>query len=411
MNPVPQGHPPPRRRNIIFQQFVGLATSRLGSSLLNALSTLVLLRAVDANSYARFASAMVLALFLGSFANLGLEVLAMEAQAVKDDELTVRASGVHLALQLAAMIFTPLVAFVTGAYWVTAALLVAFSIGERRMSFWNCCLVGMGRSGETVGSNFISRLPPFVVLGLPATTTPNTTTAVFAALSLSGVALGSWRSRRRVGRLESRLTLFDLGVIRRSRAYWTSSLGQQLRQLDLPLMSGVASANATSAFAPASRLVGPMNLLPHSLGMAVFPRAAAGHHADVQRGLALGVASVIPIWLTSLVLWAWGRPLFVTLIGTEYASTWPIICLMLAAIGLSVPGVVSLASLQGYGLRRFAAVFEWTSSLAYLTAIAVIAPLYGGLGAAWTLMAVSAATAVIPTLRLAAYWREAHVAP
>lgn len=323
----------------------------------------------------------------------------MKASAVGDQELLRRTNGTHLAMVSSVIFAAPLVTFVAGlSPWISAALLV-YSAADRRFNFWNSQLIGQGRSHATFSVIVASRLPPLCIAALPKLS-DEAITLSFILLSIAGTIIGSTWSRLKVGGPSLSGATFDPSTVRMAHSYWMASIGQQSRQLDLPLLGLFAGVGIAALYAPASRLLGPMKIVSTSIGAAAFPQAASQHHSAVRRVVKVSSLAAVPAALCTPVIWLAGEGLFQRILGQEYSAAWPVVCLLLAGVAASLPGTVALAALQGYGVVRFTARFEWCSAAAHLLLVVTLGHSFGANQAATGALAVSILGGAIPVWRL-----------
>lgn len=388
------------RKKSLLGQTSSVALGRIVSAVITALSMIVLARAVQPIDFAQYSVALVASAFICVTLDQGLETLVTRASALGDVDEMSRANGTHSLLMAGAFLFAPVVALVSVSPIWLAVLVQAAAIGERRMSFWVGRLVGANRSHVTVPLLVLGRTPP-LALGVWMVAFPATNPfLLYSLLVVGGCFMSSVvgaHIARRDGVWGSQV---DFRVLRRSRPFWIASTIGQVRQLDLVAIRYISSGIGLPAYAPASRLVGPMKLLPSSLGAAVFPRAVSGAHADVRQAVRATWLAVPPTLLLTAVVWIFGEPVLNSILGPEYSGSWTPMAILATSVCVGIPGAVASSALQGYGFQRFVARVEILLLAVQALSLLALVPILGANGAALSVVVTSVVLTYAKSRRL-----------
>ncbi len=204
-------------------------------------------------------------------------------------------------------------------------------------------------------------------------------------VSATGIGLLAWR----------RVTAWDDAIDHRAFSFRASlhlSGGRLLETLyyrvDLWLVALISGSAAAALYSAPYRLLDGLQLLPRSMGVVALSHAASrereggrGYSAARLAAVAGGMAAVV-----ALPAALFARPVLVTGFGPAMAPAVPIFVVLMAA---AVPGAVVMALLARAAVlesRRFARSMA-VALLVNVAMNAVMIPLLGPVGAAWTTLA------------------------
>lgn len=127
-----------------------------------------------------------------------------------------------------------------------------------------------------------------------------------------------------------------IGAARGALGWWGVSLSSVLYQLQVPVVAAMASTTTASLFAVASRVIGPVLLLPASMATVVIPEMAHRLHTGGAWDLYHKFSRVCLAYMGVALLCAWPAGIIVTHIaGPRYVLALPLVAGMVAAGGLS----------------------------------------------------------------------------
>jgi O-antigen/teichoic acid export membrane protein len=186
-----------------------------------------------------------------------------------------------------------------------------------------------------------------------------------------------------------------IGAARGSLGWWGFGLSYVLLQLQLPVVAAVSSTAVAGLFAMASKVIGPVLLLPASMATVVIPELARRLHTGGAWDLYHKFSRVCLAYMGVALLCAWPAGIVVTHVaGPGYAAALPLVAGMVAAAGLSAYAQAFTAMLLAAGQLN--------------QATACIA---GGLSVALVLLAILGAWGPIESLAVVQLLAELVVLP
>ncbi|WP_433039069.1 lipopolysaccharide biosynthesis protein [Actinomycetospora sp. CA-053990] len=172
------------------------------------------------------------------------------------------------------------------------------------------------------------------------------------------------------------------GVVRdRARAmrpFWSASVSQQIRQLDVTILAFINPAAAIS-FAPASRLGTPLRLLPVAYSQILLSTMARDRRGVRRNELASCLVFAVCVYAPlAATAWIWVP----FLLGSDYeSSSAPIAIFILGLIPFSVASVLN-SSTQATGRAAYAAMSGWAGGISTLAFVFTLGVNFGATGAA-----------------------------
>ncbi|ORV45695.1 hypothetical protein AWC02_12275 [Mycolicibacter engbaekii] len=186
-----------------------------------------------------------------------------------------------------------------------------------------------------------------------------------------------------------------IGATRGAMGWWGLSLSNVLFQLQVPVVAALASTAVAGLYGVATKVVGPVLLLPASMATVVIPELARRLHTGHAWDLYQQFSRVCLSYMGLALLCAWPAGILVTRIaGPPYAAALPLVAGMVAAAGLSAYSQSFAAMLVAAGYPN--------------KATACIA---GGNSVALVLLAILAARGPIASLALVQLLGELIVLP
>jgi O-antigen/teichoic acid export membrane protein len=169
-------------------------------------------------------------------------------------------------------------------------------------------------------------------------------------------------------------------VLRGLRPYWFTIVGQGLRRLDVAVLTLAAGPAVSGIFAPASRLVAPLLLVPGTYSQMLLARMSAS-----QRPLRLREALMTGTLSTGafLVLAATAEYWIPLLLGPAYVPSIGPVQIIVSGLAFATVASLVASSLQATDRPQYAAVGAWTGTVTTLVLVLVLGRLHGAAGAAW----------------------------
>ncbi|MDN5858758.1 MAG: hypothetical protein L0H84_09050 [Pseudonocardia sp.] len=163
------------------------------------------------------------------------------------------------------------------------------------------------------------------------------------------------------------------------RPFWFATAGQAVRPIDVAVLGVVAGTAAAGTFAPASRLVPALMLVPFTYTQLLLGRISAGQAGLTARRL-IGVAVVATASFVTLAVLAdvW-VPL---LLGEDYLASVDVIRVVVASMVFATVSSAIASALHATDGAAYVAAAVWTSATITIVLVAVLGTTYGALGAA-----------------------------
>lgn len=189
-------------------------------------------------------------------------------------------------------------------------------------------------------------------------------------------------------------------LLRLTWPYWLHSAATQVRNLDTALVALIASPLAAGMYAVASRLTGPLRILPLSLATVLLPgltRTGGQITAKVRRGLFLVTALLAVFYILLAVSAAWLVP---AILGEEYANA--VLPVQIVCLGLVFGAIASLLAsvLQARGQARSVGYISLSTAVICMVTIALGAGAWGAVGASLGLVASFALQAAMMLIQV-----------
>lgn len=210
--------------------------------------------------------------------------------------------------------------------------------------------------------------------------------AFTCALAVSSTLAALIGQRKLRARLPPPVALGLLPLIRLTWPYWLHSTATQVRNVDTAIVLLVTTPVQAGLYAVASRLTGPLRILPVSLAAVVLPDVARSKGA-LTPNLVRGIFLMIGAMSAFYVIAGFTAPyLFEVLLSADYFMAIPAI--QVVCYGLIFGAVASILAsvLQARGYQRKVAASSVITSLYCVPAIAFGANNWGSVGAAVALV-------------------------
>jgi O-antigen/teichoic acid export membrane protein len=163
--------------------------------------------------------------------------------------------------------------------------------------------------------------------------------------------------------------------------FWLSELGDQIRDLDVPVLALVSSATA-GIYALPARLVRPMNLITQAGGWVAFPHLVRRQKVSRRELFLFMLGGSAPVFAVSAIAF-FAAPIVPFIAGADYAASVPVLQILSGAAFLSGPSTLLCIFLQartGKALRA-AGIIMLFGNLLLLACVFVAALGDGAVGA------------------------------
>jgi O-antigen/teichoic acid export membrane protein len=316
-------------------------TSRIVSSVALGATLLLLARISPVGSYGEFAVAGAVTTIAGTVFGFGapsrvLRIAAEDHSMRRRDRLEpvslIRGLYLlHLGINLALVAVMLIGAAVLG-FPATVAAGIVWGTGETLQTYAQNHFAGIGRHRVSSWLVATQRVVPcaavvaYLVMGRPANypmiaaafAVPVLIAAATPLVSVAGAHGGF------------------IGAACGSLGWWGLGLSNVLLQLQLPVLAVVSSTAVAGLFAMASKVIGPVLLLPVSMATVVVPELARRLHTGGAWDLYHKFSRVCLAYMGVALLCALPAGIVVTHVaGPRYAAALPLVAGMVAAAGLS----------------------------------------------------------------------------
>lgn len=306
--------------------------SRIVSSAILGVSLLLLARISPVASYGEFMVAGAVAMIAGIVTGFGAPMRVLRSAAEHEPMPLIRGLYLaHLGILCAVTVLLVVVA-VVGGLPATVSAGILWGTGDAIQMYAQNHFAGLGRHRAASWLVATQRLPPCVtVVGYLAQGREVDYTIVAVAFALT-LLVGAVAPLSSVRGARS-----DFGsVLRGGSRWWGLSMSNVLYQLQAPVVAAVANTIVAGWYAMASRVIGPLLLLPASLATVIIPELARRMITGGARELHRKFSLLCFAYAVVAIACAWPIGIVVTRIaGSAYDAALPLVVGMVCAAGLS----------------------------------------------------------------------------
>ena len=218
---------------------------------------------------------------------------------------------------------------------------------EQITQVWNSISIVEGKSQLLVRSYVSRRLPVVLSLGAGLIFGLDGLCCMVAGLVVGAFCsyIQGWSTQAEWARgLSPRLASSSGPRIEIDLPFWLSELGDQIRDLDVPVVALVNAATA-GIYALPARLVRPMNLVTSAGAMVAFPHVV--RRDQISRGQLCGAVAIgsIPVLAASASAY-FAASLLPSIAGESYRSSIPVLQIMACTAFVSGPSILLCNFLQ-----------------------------------------------------------------
>jgi O-antigen/teichoic acid export membrane protein len=368
-----------------------VAAGRIAAAMIQALTLILLARALLPADFGLFSAVLGIATLAQTLFDLGISTYVVRERARNRHSPflapALKANNL-LSLLLALISAGCLIALALvgdSRFWEMLPLAVWIA-SERNADVWLGVIVADGDARVNTANLVLRRL---VTIGLFAALWAGGVLPIlaFATASAAAAVGSSLFAHVYIARLLAPGTLFSVRqLLRETWPFWLNSVATQARNLDVTIVTLFSGASQAGFYAAASRITGPLRILPTSLATVLLPQASRRNSANLLPLVKLVAGCVGGLALLYLLI-ALAVPHFVPFaLGAAYDGSVPAI--QVATTGLAFAAAASLlgALLQGVGLKHFVAQTSIVMTVVCLGGCALGASLSGAYGASWALV-------------------------
>ncbi|MCV7171853.1 hypothetical protein H7I41_18220 [Mycobacterium manitobense] len=397
------------RRTTMLRALGLVGGARITSTAAQALSLLVLARSLGPSDFAEFAAVLGALMALNLISDGGATYAVGRHHDDPTTIIKILRAGRMLSAATMLISVPVLVAFAiaTGSAVLVACLPLCLWVPlERQLEVSSAYLMSRNQQVPVGAAFLLRRLPTLLAVLLFASTANLVWAFSFSMLITAGVAnlyLGRQvADETAAGQREARP---DGTTWRMLRPFWAAIAGQGVRQIDVAVLSFAAGTAVAGIFAPATRLVPALLLVPGTYTQLLLARLATTKETLTLRAVAV-LGLVTGAVFTPLAMTAnhW-IPL---LLGDEYSASVPVVQIVIGSLVFAAMSSAFASGLHAVDRASRVAAAVWTSALTTLVLIAVLGSIHGGIGAAW---AVAVGYALQFVLMAGAYRLKRQQAP
>lgn len=365
----------------MLRQFSWVAIGRVFSAVLQFITFVLLANRVDPGQFGIIAAVVGAAVVPQSFLDFGIATYIIKARSAdRNDGRVTHALNINNRVSIAFSAIALVALILMGVFidptFALISPLAVWAAGEKNADTWLGVALADGDSHLNLIGLIGRRLAAVVLLiiGFSLDLEPGLVYA--CAMAIAAVSAASF-ARIVVGRrLPPRATESIGGLLRKSRPYWLHSFATQLRNLDSALVAMVATPTQAGYYAVASRISGPLRLVPTSLASVLLPVVAKEQRVapKTRKLIALTLVAMGVTYALFAAVAPWAIP---TLMGLAYDQS--VLPVQTMCLGLIFGAAASMfaAILQGLGEQKYVAICSAISSLTCIPAI-ILGTLWAG---------------------------------
>lgn len=373
----------------MFRTLSVIGTARIVASASQAVTLLLLARTLGPVEFGQFAAVLGGLTALSIIADGGATYAVGRHHPTPRSIVEILRAGRLLSVATL-LVSVPVVAVVTeqsDTVAVVAGLMLCVWVPlERQAEVAGAYLLARGQDGVVGVAYLLRRVPTLAaVLLVPATVSP---VAVFAVMMVATAGAAAVALARRItaetavpptsGRI--RRLIPQRAVWTLLRPYWVTVAGQGVRQVDVAVLGGVSGAAVAGVFAPASRLVPALLLIPGTFTQLLLARlSVSGERLEARlmvSVVAVSAATFVPLAVLADV-WV---PL---LLGEAYTASAAVVRVVVVSLVLATVSSVFASALHARDGAGRVAVAVWIGATSTIGLIAVWGGQHGAIGAAW----------------------------
>lgn len=368
-----------------MRQFAWLLTSRLAGALLQAANLVVIARYAGPSDLGIVMSVAGVFTVLSALTDFGVGAYLTKVRAATPNSS-------HIAGAIYINRLASLFLFLTGAlalvvlgqviqdlffYMIPLALWAA---GDKLTEGLLSLAVADGDTRENAISVIGRRAIALSMLIPLITLTSNPILAYSASQAMSGILGATFAYIRLHSRIPIERRAPFTEVLKASWPFWLNTAAAQIRNLDMSLVTFVATSTVSGIYAIPSRLTSPLRMIPTTLAQVALPTAARKTREGMRALLraVLLVMGVMTLVLSTVALLA---PTIIRVLGDGYEEA--VLPLQILCGGLLFASLASFMNsvLQGHTGQNRVAFVSLTTGIYSLTAVTVGAILGGAAGA------------------------------
>jgi O-antigen/teichoic acid export membrane protein len=372
--------------------FGGIFVGRVLAAVAQAGTLILLARALGPKDFAVVSGVLGLLVFASSVIDFGVTSATTRAVATQASAQVKRLRFLNLWCSAFGALLFSFGLLMYGAslgtgVGISLALLGVWAGVDRLAEIRLAVLIGSKKGRAVVANLALRRVVALAAVVAAYLWWPQAIVAALAVGSIVGSILVVSRTRMRdrveshvAGRVDASDKDWRL-ALRESLPFWVNSMAAQSRQLDVIVVGWVSgSVAAAAAYAPVSRLVSPLRLLPTTFAQASLA-VASSRPGRRNESLGLTALAVLPSLALFTIVGVFANYWVPALLGQEYAPSVPILQVVLFGLVFAAATSVQTSLLQARGHEKTVAIVSVITGGLALVLVAVGTGIGGGVGA------------------------------
>ncbi|WP_426120425.1 lipopolysaccharide biosynthesis protein [Kocuria sp. LHG3120] len=396
----------------MIRQFSWMFLGRIAAALLQFAGFALLVNWVAPAEFGIIASVLGTSAVIIAFLDFGISTHVLKTWALGSRGVEVKSAlqlNNHITLGfgvLSSLIVIILALSWNPFFWFLLPL-VFWAAGEKNADTWLCVAISAGRAEYNTFNLVGRRLLSLVIMALLMSVTDNGTLSYSLGVAFGAIASVFYAHRvvwPIVSRNMSGGFVSNREILRMARPFWVHSFATQVRNLDTLIVAMVASPLVAGFYGVASKLSGPLRMVPTSIAPVLIPVVVKEGITRRLAGLLLGILAALTIFYVALAATAiyWVPFLF----GSSYEPA--LTAVQITCVGLSLGATASLlgACLQATGDQRYVAQTSVLASVVCIPAIIFGTFFAGSAGAAVGMISSFAIQSLLFTKLCVSRWRQ-----
>jgi O-antigen/teichoic acid export membrane protein len=369
-----------------FALFGGLFTGRALAALAQALTLVLLARVLRPADFSVVAALLGVLAFLIAICDLGVTTATTRSIAADEHRLVPGLRRLNLS---AAGVGAATTAICLAVYQATSSFeqaiwfpLFGIWIGlDRLAEFRLSVLIGLNQSAAVAGDLVIRKVLPVAFVVPVALLAPDYVVLALAAGYIVGSGLTALRGLGYVAKLNAGDRSM-LKTLQGTLPFWVNSMAAQSRQLDVVVVGVFGGAAAAAVYAPVSRLIAPLRLLPTTIASAALAVWSRAHASNAEKpGRRMLMSTILPSAVLFAVVGALAEPAIKWLLGPEYVESVAPLQIVLFGLIFAATSSMLTSLLQAQQREKFVATANSLTAIVSLAFIALGSALGGAVGA------------------------------
>lgn len=370
----------------MLRQFSWIAIGRVFSAALQFLTFVLLANRVEPAEFGIIAAVVGAAVVPQAFLDFGIGtyIVSTRASDHADPRVTYALklnNRISLAFASMAVVVLLVLGILLDPIFISICPLALWAAGEKNADTWLGVAIADGDTHLNLIGLIGRRIASVLLLILGFALNLDPAFAYASAMALAAVGAACFAQVVVHRRLPPQPAGSFRETLQASRPFWLHSFATQLRNVDAAVVAMVGTPAQAGYYAVASRISGPLRLVPTSLASVLLPAVAKERRVS-RRTLKLVIATLVCMGVLYGLIAATAPMIIPMLMGVAYRDSVPPVQAMCIGLIFGAAASMFAAILQGLGEQKYVALCSVVSSLACIPAIIFGTLWLGATGAA-----------------------------